>query len=89
MQIYFDPDVAQFFREYAKTKERSFAQVIREAVLEKKKKLEKKSGKMKLFPKKIKEPYKSLFANLKKIEEEFRDAPYHHPELSDDKLLYG
>lgn len=89
MQIYFDPDVAQFFREYAKKNEISFAQVIREAALEKKKKLEKTGGKMKLFPKKMKEPYKSLFANIKKIEEGFKDAPYYHPKLSDDKLMYG
>ncbi len=55
----------------------------------KKKKLEKGSRTMKLFPKKMKQPYKSLFANIKKIEEEFKDAPYYHPKLSDDKLLYG
>ena len=89
MQIYFDPDVAQFFREYAKKKDRSFAQIIREAVLEKKIKLEKKSVKMKLVLKKMNEPYKSLLTKLKKIEEEFRDAPYYHPKLSDDELLYG
>lgn len=89
MQVYFDPDIAQFFKEYAKKKEISFAQVIREAMLEKKIKLEKKSGKAKSFSKKMKEPYKSLFANIKKIEEEFKDAPYYHPKLSDDQLLYG
>lgn len=89
MQVYFDFDVARFFKEYAKKNDVSFAQLIREAALEKKQKLEKRSTKKKSLTQKMKEPYKSLFANLKKIEDEFKDAPYYRPKLSDDKLLYG
>lgn len=86
MQVYFDPETAQFYKDYAKSVGKSFAQVIREITQEKKKEIQTKKAAKGLEKKAKIHP---LLKALEEIKLERKNSRDHYPDKTDDDLLYG
>lgn len=82
MQVYFDPETAAFYKDYAKSVGKSFAEVIREVTNEKKKEI-------KFERKKIRKTVHPLFKVLEEVRKNLKGTKYYYKDLSDDELLYG
>lgn len=84
MQVYFDQETAEFYKDYAKSVGKSFAQVIREIAKEKKQEFQTQSKKNK----KIKKVHPLINA-LDEVREKLKYSRDHYPDKTDDELLYG
>jgi len=90
MQVYFDQEIIEFYKEYARQQGKSFAGLMREILKERKTKIhEIQAGKMMKLQGKKEDAYQSFMDSIKDMRKKFKNAPYHHPELTDDELLYG
>ncbi len=83
MHIYVDPETAQFYKEYAKKKSTSFTVLIKDLLEKNKKQIQNKKQQV------DKNKYSLFLQTIKKIQKQFAQTPYYHPELTDDQLLYG
>lgn len=75
MQIYFDPDTVEFYKQYAREEGKSFTEVIRQAVAEKKEKLKKQ---------KKEHPFVSFIYDMRR---KYKNKKTYYKNLSDDELL--
>ena len=79
--------MAAFYKAYAASLGKSFAEVIREIVKEKKQKIASSKNFKRIIKKKqFKHP---MLQALDKVTEELKDSHYYYPNKSDDELLYG
>ena len=81
MQIYIDQESLAFYRAYARRRAISFAAAVREALKEREKSL-----RMSAVPEKNTHPLVTAILNAQAT---LATTPYHHPDKSDDELLYG
>lgn len=91
MQVYFDQEIIEFYKEYARQEGKSFAAIIRKLLEEYKEKIpkEEKSAKR---GKGLNERQKLTHSFIKTIQEgrkKFSKTRYYFPELTDNELMYG
>lgn len=87
MQIYFDPDIAHFYKLHAQRVGKSFAQVIREIVYAKKVSLmkERQENPKNKTTHTDNHPLIKAFAEA---EETLHNVNYYYADRSDDELIY-
>ena len=87
IQIYFDPDTAAFYKGYAASMGKSFAEVIRTIAQEKKREIVASKNFKKMVKKKqFKHP---MLQALDEVTKKLKDSHYYYPDKSDDELIYG
>ncbi|MDO8609944.1 MAG: hypothetical protein Q7R95_05310 [bacterium] len=89
MQVYFDAETIEFYKQYARQQGKSFAALIREIVDEKKIIITKFPAKIKKIDK-IKKNINnsSIMQAFTKAEKSLKNIEYHFENLTDDELLY-
>lgn len=91
MQVYFDQETIEFYKQYARQQGKSFAELMRDILKKEKEKIKITNNVVSKHIKENKETdrYEVLKKSIKKLQQKFKNAPYYQPELTDDELLYG
>jgi len=86
LQIYLDPEVIDIYKQYSKLSQKSVSSLIRHAVEKEVSELQKKLDKKQQY---IAQEGKDAIQFLRDHAEKYKHLKYHHPDKTDDELLYG